>query len=243
MVQITIMTQEQRRLDEIASWYLEQQLDFDRRMVHFRYRTLRPHLRGPNGLELGTAEGEMTRLLLPNFESLTVVDGAGDLLARIPDTPGTHKIRSLFEDFQPALRFDTIVMEHVLEHVEDPVALLRRATTWLTPLGHLLIGVPNANSIHRLAAVKMGLLSHPAQLNERDIQLGHRRVYTPETLCADIAAGGLRVAERGGVFLKPISNSQIETQWSDPMIDAFFQLGNEFPDIAAEIFALCVCDG
>jgi 2-polyprenyl-3-methyl-5-hydroxy-6-metoxy-1,4-benzoquinol methylase len=236
------MTEEQRQLDKIASWYLEQQLDFDRRMVQFRYQSLSPYLRGPNGLELGSAEGEMTRLLLPHFQSLTVVDGAGDLLARIPNAPSLHKVRSLFEEFQPALRFDTIVMEHVLEHVADPVALLRRAGTWLAPRGRVLVGVPNANSIHRLAAVKMGLLTHPGQLNERDLQLGHRRVYTTDSLRTHIEAGGLHIAERGGVFLKPLSNSQIEAHWDERMIEGFHQLGRDFPDHAAEIFAVCVCD-
>ncbi|MFZ1909203.1 MAG: class I SAM-dependent methyltransferase [Burkholderiales bacterium] len=236
------MSDEQQRLDKAAAWYLNQQLDFDRRMVRFRYESLRPHLRGPAGLELGSAEGEMTRLLMPHFDTLAVVDAADDLLERIPGSPGLRKIRSLFEDFTPNERFDTVVMEHVLEHVADPVGLLRRARGWLAAGGRILAGVPNAQSIHRLAAVKMGLLADPAELNARDLELGHRRVYAPLSLRRDVEAAGLRVLERGGVFFKPVSNRQIEEHWDESMIEGFHRLGMDFPEHAAEIFVVCEPD-
>jgi len=236
------MSDEQQRLDNIAAWYLDQQLNFDRRMVWFRYQTLLPHLKGPDGLELGSAEGEMTHLLLPHFQRLTCVDAAGTLLERVPDAPNLRKIRALFEDFEPEERFDTVVAEHVLEHVADAVALLRRARGWLKPGGKLILGVPNARSIHRLVAVKMGLLSRATDLNERDRKVGHRRVYTVEALERDIAASGLKLVSRQGVFFKPISNQQIEEHWNESMIQGFFLLGQEFPDLAAEICAVCTLD-
>lgn len=234
------MSQEQERLEGIASWYLRQQLDFDRRMISYRYDALRPYLRGPAGLELGSAEGEMTRLLISHFESLVVVDAAGDLIGRIPDTPGLTKVQSLFETFETDLRFDTIVMEHVLEHVAAPIALLVRARNWLKADGRILIGVPNANSIHRLVAVKMGLLGAADELNARDLQVGHRRVYSPATLRREIESAGLRIIDRGGVFFKPVSNKQMEDNWTEEMIEGFSKLGRDFPDHAAEIYAICV---
>ena len=230
---------EQERLDRISGWYVEQQLNFDRRMVQFRYETLSPHLRGPEGLELGSAEGEMTRLLLPRFARLTIVDAARTLLDAIPDVPNLRKVHSLFEDFEPRERYDTIVMEHVLEHVADPVALLRRSQTWLARDGRILIGVPNSQSIHRLVAVKMGLLGSPQELNARDLQLGHRRVYSPASLRKEVESTGLKVTASGGVFLKPVSNQQIEENWNENMIRGFFLLGHDFPDHAAEIFVVC----
>jgi 2-polyprenyl-3-methyl-5-hydroxy-6-metoxy-1,4-benzoquinol methylase len=236
------MSDEQKRLEEAAAWYLTRQLDFDRRMVRFRYESLRPHLRGPAGLELGSAEGEMTRWLLPHFNALTVVDAAGNLLERIPAAPGLRKVRALFEDYAPSERFDTVVMEHVLEHVADPIELLRRARGWLAAGGRILAGVPNAQSIHRLAAVKMGLLAEPWELNARDLEVGHRRVYTPVSLRKDAEAAGLRVMHSGGVFFKPVSNRQIEDNWDETMIEGFHLLGRDFPEHAAEIYVVCAVD-
>lgn len=233
------MNDELSRLEEMSEWYLTEQLDFDRRLIHLRYQVLRPHLLAPEGLELGPAEGQMTQLLSRHFARLTVVDAARSLLDRIPSRDNIVKVQALFEQFRPDHLFSTIVMEHVLEHVEDPVNLLSLSRKWLTPGGRLLLGVPNGHSIHRLAAVKMGLLQGPCELNERDIALGHRRVYTPGLLKRDIAAAKLRLVEIGGVFLKPLSNKQIQDHWSEEMIRGFFELGKDFPDNAAEIYAVC----
>jgi trans-aconitate methyltransferase len=230
---------EQQRVASVADWYLTEQLDFDKRLIRFRFETLRPHLTGAEGLELGPAEGEMTRLLLDRFTSLTVVDGSSALLAKIPESSKLIKVHALFEDFVADRAFTTIVMEHILEHVDRPVDLLKRARTWLAPGGRLLAGVPNGHSIHRLVAVKMGLLSHPCELNARDLTLGHRRVYTPDSFKADLEAAGLRVMTRGGVFFKPLSNQQIESHWTDEMIRGFYELGRDFPDFAAELYAVC----
>jgi 2-polyprenyl-3-methyl-5-hydroxy-6-metoxy-1,4-benzoquinol methylase len=230
---------EKRRVDTAAHWYLQEQLDFDKRLIRFRYQTLQPYLSGPDGLELGPAEGMMTRLLLPYFARLTVVDGAKDLLDHIPDAPNLIKVHSLFEHYEPERLFDTIVMEHILEHIDDPCSLLRRARNWLKPSGRILVGVPNGLSIHRLAAVKMGLLSEPCALNARDHALGHRRVYTTRTLRSDLEAAGLRVTAQGGVFFKPVSNQQIQEQWTEQMIQGFYELGKDFPERAAELYAVC----
>lgn len=234
------MTSEQQRIASLSDWYLKEQLDFDKRLIRFRYETLKPHLCGPRGLELGSAEGEMTRFLVNDFETLTVVEGAADLLEKAPEHENLVKIHSLFEEYEPEECFNSIIMEHILEHVEDPVALLKRVKGWLVPDGKLLLGVPNGNSIHRLVAVKMGLLEHPCQLNSRDHALGHRRVYTPETFRKDIQAAGLVVESFGGVFFKALSNQQIQDDWSESLIQGFYELGKDFPDIAAEIYAVCV---
>jgi 2-polyprenyl-3-methyl-5-hydroxy-6-metoxy-1,4-benzoquinol methylase len=233
------MSEEQIRIGRLSDWYSKDQLDFDKSLLRFRYQNLKPHLQGPEGLELGSAEGEMTRLLLPHFTRLTVVDGAEKLLMCIPDAPNLVKVQRLFEEFEPDRQFNTIVMEHILEHVEQPVALLQRVKQWLTPGGKLLAGVPNGNSIHRLVAVKMGLLKEPCERNARDHALGHRRVYTPATFRKDIEAAGVHIVEMGGVFFKPVSNQQIQDHWTEEMIQGFYELGKDFQDHAADLFAVC----
>jgi SAM-dependent methyltransferase len=230
---------EKRRLARAATWYVEEQLEFDKRLIRYHYDAIRGFLRGPLGLELGPAEGQMTPLLLKHFTTLTVVDGSAPLLDKIPRAPNLVKIHSLFEDFTPRHQFDSIVMNRVLEHVRDPVGLLRLARRWLSPNGRLLIGVPNADSFHRLAAVHMRLLRRATELNDRDRRLGHRRVYTRDALLLDIRKAKLAVVTTGGVFFKPLSNVQIDATWTDAMMDGFFKLGSDFPDNAAEIYAVC----
>lgn len=230
---------ESKRVESLSKWYLEEQLDFDKRLIRYRYETIKPKFIGKHCLELGPAEGEMTQFLINDFEKLTVVEGSHELLEKIQDMPNLIKVHSLFEDYEPDKLFDTIILEHVLEHVDNPVDLLKLVKRWLNPEGRLFLGVPNANSIHRLAAVKMELLSEPSQLNSRDIALGHRRVYTPATFIKDVEKSGLNVDEWGGVYFKPLSNAQIQDNWSEEMIEGFFKLGQDFPEFAAEIFVVC----
>ena len=85
----------------------------------------------------------------------------------------------------------------------------------------------------------MGLLKRVDDLNELDEKLGHRRIYTWETLQKDIKKAGLNIKAMGGVFLKPLTNAQIEKWWTEEMMDTFYELGKEYPEIAAEIYAVC----
>lgn len=234
-----VRTAEQVRVDDAASWYLTDQNDVDRRLIHYRYQTMKPWLKGPQGLEMGPADGQMTRNLVDDFEHLTVLDGSAELLAQVPEASNLEKVHSLFEEFTPDRAYDTIILDHILEHVEDPVSIMRLAMRWLAADGRLMLGVPNGRSLHRLAAVPMGLLSHPCQLNPRDLAQGHRRVYTIDTFRADIEAAGIHVQHMGGVFIKPLSNQQIQEQWTVQMMDAYFEVGKQLPDITADLFAVC----
>ena len=40
----------------------------------------------------------------------------------------------------------------------------------------------------------------------------------------------------GGYWLKPVSNAQIEEAGNPEMLKAFMQMGERYPDIAAEIY-------
>ncbi len=232
------MSNEAERVADLAGWYQNEQLDFDRRMIAYKYRSFKEWLRGPAGLELGPADGTMTKLLVNDFHKLTIVDGSAELLQAIPAAANLVKVHALFEDFKAAGKFNTILMAHILEHIENPVALIQRASSWLTPGGRLIASVPNGHSIHRLAGVKMGFLSQPCDLNDRDRALGHRRVYTPATFREEFTKAGMRIVHAGGVFFKSLSNKQIEETWTDQMMEGFYELGKDFPEHAAELIVV-----
>ena len=187
---------------------------------------------------MGPADGIMTTYLADHFEILHVVDCEIKLLNEIPDLCNISKFQSLFENFAPPQKYDTIIMEHILEHVEDPQVILHKAKNWLNDNGVMIIGVPNAKSIHRLAAVKMGLLNSEYDLNQRDLSQGHRRVYDSDLLEKEIQNAKLKIIHKGGVFLKVVSNQQIEDHWNQNMIQGFYELSDLFPDNTADIFII-----
>lgn len=190
-------------------------------------------------LELGPAEGIMTDLLAPCFGDYTVVDGAGFFVEAIKERhPDIQGYGCLFEEFKPTRKWNNIVLGHVLEHVENPVEILKSCATWLAGEGVLVAAVPNSHSLHRQAAVYMGMLESEKQLNETDLKNGHRRVYDVETLKADFLSAGFSIKKTGGYWLKPESNGQINKNWDNRMIDAFMHLGEQYPDIAGEIYII-----
>jgi 2-polyprenyl-3-methyl-5-hydroxy-6-metoxy-1,4-benzoquinol methylase len=181
----------------------------------------------------------MTKKLCGDFTTLTVVDGSALFLQQVKENVAASNLKlvhSLFEDFTPDRKYDTIFMSHILEHLDDPVSLLIRSRSWLAANGRILVSVPNANSLHRFVGVKLGLLPSHESLNEQDVILGHRRVYSPSLLKQQVTQSGLTIAHFGGIMIKPLSNRQIEAQWSDELIDAFFALSDDFPELCSEIY-------
>jgi 2-polyprenyl-3-methyl-5-hydroxy-6-metoxy-1,4-benzoquinol methylase len=214
-------------------------LGVNRNMVEYSFEIFKRHIKKGSILELGPAEGIMTDLIYTLGYPLTLVDGSAlfcdELRKRYPDTEVYH---SLFEDYCTDKKFQTIILGHVLEHVNDPVLVLRHIKQFLSEDGIILAAVPNANSIHRQAAVLMGLIPDIKTFSELDKRVGHMRVYTIEEFKSDFISAGLHVEKLGGYWLKPLTNSQIEKSWTAEMIEAFMKLGEQYPDIAAEIYVV-----
>jgi hypothetical protein len=84
----------------------------------------------------------------------------------------------------------------------------------------------------------MGMLASEYELNQRDIELGHYRVYDSAKLVDHLNDAGFNILEIGGYFLKPLSNGQIEKNWNQDMINGFFKVGKFFQENCAELFAV-----
>ena len=205
--------------------------------IKYCHTVISRHLVSGSILELGPAEGVMTQLLVQDSSDVSIVEASDKFCANIKSQhPAVEVSNCLFEEFHPVKKFDNIILGHVLEHVEDPVALLARAQQWLSPGGMIFGSVPNAHSLHRQAAVAMGLLEKESSLNSADINHGHRRVFDPDAFRDSFIRAGLTIHQFGGYLLKPLSNKQIEDQWTPEMIKAFMELGERYPEIAGEIY-------
>jgi len=233
------MSELQQKVDNSAGFYTHSFLGFDFQLAEFGYQTIKPFFKGKTALELGPASGYMTKELVKDFETLHLVEGSAELLSQIPDYPNVTKFHSMFENFDHTQQYDTIVMSHVLEHVADPVPVLKKIKTWLKSDGVFVVSVPNAKSIHRVVAVEMGLLKDVHELNARDHELGHYRVYDTALLLTHLREAGFTIEHNGGYFLKPVSNGQIENNWTPEMIQGFYKASKHYPDSCAEIFAVC----
>lgn len=202
----------------------------------YSLRVLKRHLVGETILEVGPADGYMTRNLVKDFK-VTLVDPSKTLCQKLLQSfPLSRVITTLVEDFLPSERFENILLCHLLDHVRDPEQVVCLARSWLSPGGKIIAIAPNSESLHRQAAVNMGLLPTADAFSERDHAQGKRRIFNREEFRRLFLSAGLEIECFGGYWLKPISNRQIEQQWTPEMIDAFFVLGERYPEIAAEMY-------
>ena len=154
-------------------------------------------------------------------------------------------IHSLFEEAVLPERYENIVMTHVLEHLDDPVQVLRRVNNeWLTDSGRFFLVCPNANAPSRQIAVKMGLISHNSAVTRAEAEHGHRCTYALDTLERDATAAGLKVIHRSGIFFKAFANFQWDKILatdivSQEYLDGCYALGQQYPDLCASIFLIC----
>lgn len=220
--------------------------DFD--VMHpLMLRSFEPFFRTGKLLELGSFKGDFTRRFLPYFEDVTCVEASEAAIAEAQHRlgGGVKFVHSTFESAVLPTRYENIVLTHVLEHLDDPVGVLRRINDeWLSDGGRLFLVCPNANAVSRQIAVKMGLISHNAAVTPAEAQHGHRCTYALDTLEHDAVAAGLKVVHRSGIFFKALANFQwdrlLQTDIiSSEYLEGCYQLGQQYPDLCSSIFLMC----
>ncbi|MBR58403.1 MAG: methyltransferase type 12 [Myxococcales bacterium] len=230
--------EEQDRLRRIADRYQGPDSSITEQQANeYMAREAGRLVEGPKVLVLGAATGVWAEPLIARFGGFDTVDAVEHLVQDLErQYPG--KVRgfvSLFEEFDPSdTGYDTIVLGHVLEHLHNPVDVLTRCRSWLRPGGRVVILVPNAHSLHRQVGVSLGYLEKVTDKSAGDLALGHRRVYTWDSLRADVEAAEFTDLHLSGLFIKPLSNQQMD-EFSDELRIAFFQMGPVAPELACVI--------
>lgn len=198
-------------------------------------------------LELGSYQGDFTRRFLPYFDDITCVEASDEAIGIAQNRLGTRVqfINATFEKVTLPKRYDNIVLTHVLEHLDNPIQVLKRINAeWLTEKGRFFLVCPNANAPSRQIAVKMGLISHNTAVTPAEAEHGHRCTYALDTLERDAIAAGLKVIHRSGIFFKALANFQwdrlLQTDIISPAyLEGCYQLGQQYPELCSSIFLLC----
>lgn len=203
------------------------------------------HAAGASALFLGLGEGGLLELMAERFQRAIAVEASATLVAeareRFVSLPSLAIVHDFFETFAlpPGDRVTAILGNHVLEHLDDPVALLRQSLDWLAPAGLAIFTVPNATSLHRRIGVAMGLLARVDALSPQDELVGHRRVYDLPSLERDVRAGGYEVIESGGFNVKLVSQKQM-IDWPPELHDAIYRVSRACPpDLCSNIYVAC----
>lgn len=233
-------------LKDNASRNYSYNFDFD--VMHpYILKSFNPFFNKGCVLELGCHKGAFTKRLQEYFTDITCLEASDDAIIEAKKILGDDVkiINSLFENAKLPKRYNNIIMTHVLEHIDNPIAVLKRVNNeWLADEGRFFLVCPNANAPSRQIAVKMGLISHNAAVTPPEEAHGHRITYSLDTLERDAKAAGLKVVHRSGIFFKAFANFQWDKLLNTDIIskeylDGCYELGQQYPDLCSSIFLMC----
>jgi 2-polyprenyl-3-methyl-5-hydroxy-6-metoxy-1,4-benzoquinol methylase len=222
--------------------------NFDFDVMHpYMMRSFSPFFKEGSLLELGSFKGDFTERFLSYFNDVTCVEASQTAIEQAKRRLGDRVkfVNSLFEDAVLPKQYDNIALTHVLEHLDDPVSVLKRINDeWLCEGGRLFLVCPNANAPSRQIAVKMGLITHNAAVTPAESEHGHQCTYSLDTLERDAVKAGLKVVHRSGIFFKALANFQWDRLLKTDIIskeylDGCYKLGQQYPDLCSSIFLMC----
>ncbi len=193
---------------------------------------IRDFVIGTSVLEMGSGEGVVTQILQRYSQSLHVVEGSKsycDKLAVQPWAKGITITNSLFESYAPSAQFSDIVAARILEIVDDPAELIRRASQWLSPGGRIHVVVQNAHSLHRRIGVAMGFLRDVFDISQSQRQIGNQRIFSRDDVLKLAQVANLKVVELKGIFLKPMDYASMAAAGN------FAQLALALNEVAKEV--------
>lgn len=231
---------EKKRLKRLAGGFSMAD-GFDGKLEKYMLAVILNLVKGDYVLDVGCADGVMAAGLAPHIKHMVAIDGSSEMIAKAKKRKllNVTFVCSLFEDYKPERKFDTVILSEILEHVADPVQLLKKTRQWVKENGVIVIITPNATSLHRQIGVLAGILHDTHDLDERDRRVGHRRVYDMGLLQKHIRAAKLKIIKQGGIFLKPLSNAQMDTL-DQNVINAFYLIGKRMPpELLTQLYVQC----
>jgi len=162
-------------------------------------RRLWPLLRPPRCvLDVGCATGDLLAAIRAQGNPAVTGVEPGEQAARVARERDLDVRTGFLEDAEfPDAAFDTLIASHTLEHVPDPLALLREARRILGARGVLLLWLPNADSVEARLLGRYWIGYDAPR---------HLTTFTPTTL--------RHVLEASGFELWSIKHEAIGLEWA-----------------------------
>jgi 2-polyprenyl-3-methyl-5-hydroxy-6-metoxy-1,4-benzoquinol methylase len=241
------MNLETRNLNDYVEQYIS--LPFEHLQIEFRRKLVlsQIHRLGPRRLlEVGCGVRPLF-LDLPVEMEITVVEPAQVFAEHARQLSAGLSNVHILQDFIESedlvrSKFDMIILSCVLHEVPDSLAMLEAIKLHCTSTTTLHVNVPNANSLHRLLAVAMGLIPSPShKSNMQEIMQQRKTIYDFQSLKAELSSSGFDIVDEGSIFVKPFTHSQMQQLvdngfMTSEMLDGLDKLVDWLPDLGSEIW-------
>lgn len=218
--------------------------DFDRIVGRLQTENVIYYGVGDSILDVGCGVGEYTPMYLKRFSRVVGLDPS---IQNVAEAQKKNKEISYIvgsgEEFCLLEEFDTISLNNVLEHADDPNELLLNCQNHLSKNGRIIVQVPNKESIARRLGVEMRIISGLDHISEKEaLFYGHKRVYSLEDLKNECINAHLNIIEEGGILYKPLPNDDLwklyETK-GENFVNALLSFGRNRPQECACVYCVC----
>lgn len=242
-----------RNIEDYTDKYLDD--GFERYQVEFRRKKIleiikRFQPRSILGIGCGM-EPIFKYLAADSYDKITIVEASEIFFENAKrlssGSPKITCINAFFEDWAEGQEesFDFILCSSLLHELEDPdkmleaIKLLCQNAREKETIVH--INVPNANSIHRLLAQKMGMIEDVHELSDRNRVLQQHSVFDIESLSEKAEEHGFKIVETGSYFLKFFPHSMMMEMMEKniityPVLEGCYELAKIFQENGSEIY-------
>lgn len=124
--------------------YIQEEKLFEN-IFNRRIREVTRYIKTGKVLEIGCSTGLMLSILQKKGFQVTGVE-ISKKAAEVARKRGIEVLVFPFEKIKFDKKFDLVIINHTLEHLEDPLKVLEKAKAILTPKGYLMIDLPNFDS-------------------------------------------------------------------------------------------------
>lgn len=154
--------------------------------------------------------------------------------------------QGFFEDVSNQLteEYEMVICSSLLHEVEMPDRLLGAIRQVCSKDTVVHINVPNANSMHRLLGMAMGLLKDVHDMSGNNVDFQQNNVFDSDNLRKMVEDNGFVVIEEGSFFVKPFSHKQMYAMVekeiiNETVLDGLYKLGDYMPEFGSEIYVNC----
>ncbi len=162
------------------------------------YEWIAERVAGKSVVDMACGEGYGTEVLARRASSVIGVDANPEAYEHANAKYGSERIsivRDLIETYRPDQQVDVVSFLQTIEHVQDPVAVLRHFASLLTPGGQVFVSTPNLLTLAPEGAEKSGNPWHVKEYRPSEFRELCQEVFTDVTVYGVFHARKLRLHE------------------------------------------------
>ena len=170
-----------------------------------------------------------------NAEAIAAKEGRDVIVLQDFFESAVDKIKEL------NIEFDYIILSSVLHELDDPHIMLEQIKQVCGDNTVVHINVPNANSLHRLIAIELGMIKDVHEQSAQMQKMQRRRTYDKDMLADEMTKAGFQIIDQNSYFVKPFTHAQMQKCMDNGIINDDILLGLEkvvkyMPDLGAGIY-------